>query len=89
MQHGSALVGTDSEMHTLAFHCPRHPDADFGQESLAKLVYEDSDQTSAPDEPCKAKCINPECVTTIDPLVPEMMVWFGKVNKVQTMSAAS
>ncbi len=86
MQRGLASLGVDSEMYKLAFHCPRHPDADFGQESLAKLDYEHSDQVDL-TAPCKAICINPECITAIDPLSPEMMIWFGKVN--ETVSSAS
>ncbi len=90
MQHGLHSIGRDSEMYELAFHCPRHPNADFGQESLAKLIYDHSDEEILFDLdnhfPKKATCTNPECGTAIDPLTPEMMVWFGKVSEMQNLN---
>ncbi len=91
MQHGLRSVTKDSKMYELAFHCPRHPNADFGQESLAELLFYDNfDRAIFTDLdkriPEKAICTNPECVTAVDPLTPEMMVWFGKVSETQTIS---
>ncbi len=84
MQHGLRSVGTDSEMYTLAFHCPRevHSKAEFGQESLAIFCHSDPD-TRVPKE---AKCTHPDCKTAIDPLTPGMSVWFGEVGQTQLFS---
>ncbi|XP_064386202.1 uncharacterized protein LOC135334795 isoform X2 [Halichondria panicea] len=73
MQHGLRWIGTDSEMYNLAFHCRSkvHSKAEFGQESLAIFCHSDQD-TRVP----KAKCTH--CNTAIDPLPPEMSVWFGE-----------
>ena len=77
MQHGLRSIGTDSEMYKLAFHCRSevHSKAEFGQESLATFCHSDKD-THVP----KAKCTHPDCKTAIDPLPPEMSVWFGEVG---------
>ncbi len=84
MQHGlRSVVAKDSKMYELAFHCPRHSKADFGQESLAELVYDNSDQEIHSDKNFPDKAICTKCVTAIHPLTPEMMVWFGKVSKIQ------
>ncbi len=76
MQHGLRSVAKDSIIYKFAFHCPRHSDADFGQESLAELDY--SDQQIEKNIPDKAMCT--KCKTAIHPLTPEIMVWFGKVS---------
>ncbi|XP_064389835.1 uncharacterized protein LOC135337779 isoform X2 [Halichondria panicea] len=73
MQHGLRSVANDYEF---AFHCPRHSDADFGQEPLAELVYDYSNQQIDKIIPDNAMCT--KCKTTIHPLTPEMMFWFGK-----------
>ena len=79
MQHGLRSVSKDSIMYEFAFHCPRHLDAGFGQESLAELVYDYSDQQIDKISPDKAMCT--KCNTAIHPLTPEMMFWFGKVSE--------
>ncbi len=85
MQRGLRTVAKDSSMYELAFHCPRHPSADFGQESLAELVYDYSDQHMDKNIPDEAMCT--KCNTAIRPLTPEMMFWFGKVNyAIQTIN---
>ena len=80
MQHGMRLIDNDSKIYEFAFHCQRHPDADFGQECLAKLDYDHSDQESGFGRIILNKATCTKCVTAI-PLTPEMMVWFGKVSE--------
>ncbi len=86
MQHGLRQVANDSSMYEFAFHCPIHSDADFGQESLAELDRDYSDQHIENKIPDTAMCTT--CKTAIHPLTPEMMVWFGKVSEsnIQTVS---
>ena len=80
MQHGLRSVAKDSIIYEFAFHCPRHSDADFGQESLAELVYDYSDQQIDKNLIIsEAKCT--KCNTAIHPLTPEMMFWFGEVSE--------
>ncbi|XP_064389434.1 uncharacterized protein LOC135337431 isoform X3 [Halichondria panicea] len=80
LQHGLRSVKNDSEIYDFAFHahCQRNSDADFGQECLAKLNYDDSYQGIDLDKNIPDKVICTKCKTAI-PLTPEMMVWFGKV----------
>ncbi len=87
MQHGGLRqVANDSSIYEFAFHCPKHLDANFGQESLAELDRDYSDQHIENKIPDKAMCTT--CKTAIYPLTPEMMVWFGKVSEsnIQTVS---
>ena len=86
MQHGLRSVANDSSMYKFAFHCPRHSDADFGQESLAELVYDYSDQHIEKSILDKALCT--KCKTAI-PLTSEMVVWFGKVSETQYANSVS
>ena len=85
LQHGLRSVNNDSEIYDFAFHahCQRNSDADFGQECLAKLDYDDSYQEIDLEKNIPEKVICIKCKTAI-PLTPEMMVWFGKVGKRNT-----
>ncbi len=83
MQHGLGSVGKDSIMYQFAFHCPNsvHSDAEFGQESLAEIGY---DQEIGSDKNILDKAMCTKCTTAI-PVTPENMVWFGKVSEMQDL----
>ena len=74
MQHGSLYKPLKG--YELSFKCPKHPNAVFSHEPLARLDFRISSE--------RIQCVHSECGIR-SCLTPEMNMWFGMVSEITVL----